>query len=506
MSQQKQAPLPRQEFQEWLENAAVPVLVLQKGKHLGSVVKVPATPEIDYLFGCETFYGERISWSDRLEFCGLYDRQHQALHLLDDPLPNFVSGLTEEECQDSTAFGKRIAQEVDRYVEAAISNERSRLSVRELTSERNINSYRYYKGTEAGREAASLVFSGEKPDVQFHSEYYTSLTEDTLLSYLKSPEDYIKTTAEQYMRDNQEEFLAQFLKKDALLAEYQMLSQDSDAPVYRMRAITDALQKSGAKTVNVTVQKDGVELTFKTSAESLKGLKSQYSTWYIAPSDRLQFRHLFGAGSDYSAEDVLNAREDFDRIRSALARDSPASDVQRAAWFYQLIRYSYASGLTSFGSQPHDMRSNFSLIEQAHRRLAKVVIENKDFEKLLHQYDRPVSFFYLDPPYHATEGYYQNIGEDGFTEADHIRLRDALMRIEGKFLLSYNDDAFVRGLYDRPGIYLMETTRINNIKQRYDNGAQFPELLIANYDLRERSRAVPSQMTLFDWNGGEAIG
>ena len=80
------------------------------------------------------------------------------------------------------------------------------------------------------------------------------------------------------------------------------------------------------------------------------------------------------------------------------------------------------------------------------------------------------------------------------------------MRIEGKFLLSYNDDAFVRGLYDRPGIYLMETTRINNIKQRYDNGAQFPELLIANYDLRERSRAVPSQMTLFDWNGGEAIG
>lgn len=305
MSQQRQAPLPRQEFQEWLENAAAPVLVLQKGKHLGSVVKVPATPEIDYLFGCETFYGERISWSDRLEFCGLYDRQHQALHLLDDPLPDFVSGLTEEECQDSTAFGKRIAQEVDRYVEAAISNDRSRLSVRELTSERNINSYRYYKGTEAGREAASLVFSGEKPDVQFHSEYYTSLTEDTLLSYLKSPEDYIKTTAEQYMRDNQEEFLAQFLKKDALLAEYQMLSQDSDAPVYRMRAITDALQKSGAKTVNVTVQKDGVELTFKTSAESLKGLKSQYSTWYIAPSDRLQFRHLFGAGSDYSAEDII---------------------------------------------------------------------------------------------------------------------------------------------------------------------------------------------------------
>ena len=201
---------------------------------------------------------------------------------------------------------------------------------------------------------------------------------------------------------------------------------------------------------------------------------------------------------------VLNAREDFDRIRTALARDSPVSDVRRAAWFYQLIRYSYASGLTSFGSQPHDMRSNFPLIEQAHRRLAKVVIESKDFQKLIRQYDRPVSFFYLDPPYHATEGYYQNIGEDGFTEADHIRLRDTLLGIEGKFLLSYNDDNFIRGLYDRPGIYLMETTRLNTIKQRYENGAQFPELLIANYDFRERSRKAPAQMTLFDQNGGKA--
>lgn len=194
----------------------------------------------------------------------------------------------------------------------------------------------------------------------------------------------------------------------------------------------------------------------------------------------------------------LNAREDFDYVKNALARNSPASDVQKAAWFYQLIRYSYASGLTSYGSQPHDIRSNFPLIEQAHRRLAKVVVENKDFEKLIGQYDRPVSFFYCDPPYFETESYYKNVGENGFTEQDHIRLRDALMKAEGKFLLSYNDCAFIRDLYDAPGIQIDAYTRINNIKQRYDNGAQFPEILIANYDMQERSRNAPAQMNLFD--------
>lgn len=194
----------------------------------------------------------------------------------------------------------------------------------------------------------------------------------------------------------------------------------------------------------------------------------------------------------------LNSREDFDYVKNCLARDSPASDVQKAAWFYQLIRYSYASGLTSFGSQPHDIWGNFPLIEQAHRRLAKVVIENKDFEKLIRQYDRPVSFFYCDPPYFETEGYYKNVGESGFTEKDHIRLRDTLMNAQGKFLLSYNDCEFIRGLYDAPGIQIDAYTRINNIKQRYDGGAQFPEILIANYDMQERGLSVPSQMNLFD--------
>ena len=200
---------------------------------------------------------------------------------------------------------------------------------------------------------------------------------------------------------------------------------------------------------------------------------------------------------------VLNSREDFERVRRALDTRRRTTDIQRASWFYQIIRYSYASALTSFGAQPHDMWANFPLIEQAHRRLAKVVIENRDCVKLIRQYDRPVSFFYCDPPYHCTEGYYQNIGEDGFTEKDHIRLRDALLSMQGKFLLSYNDDAFVRELYDAPGIQIEPVTRLNNLRQRYDPNCQFSELLISNYDMTERSRAT-TQLNLFDFHtGGE---
>lgn len=189
---------------------------------------------------------------------------------------------------------------------------------------------------------------------------------------------------------------------------------------------------------------------------------------------------------------VLDSREDFCKIKEIFKEGKEQEELERAANFYQLVRYSYASACDSFASQPHDMWANFPLIKQAHRRLRKVIIENKDFEKLIGQYDRPVSFFYCDPPYFMTEDYYDDVG---FTKKDHERLRDCLMSIQGKFLLSYNDCEFIRKLYDKPGIRIAPVTRLNNIKQRYEGGSEYPELLIANYDLNERKEKMPTQMS-----------
>lgn len=84
---------------------------------------------------------------------------------------------------------------------------------------------------------------------------------------------------------------------------------------------------------------------------------------------------------------TLNSRVDFDHIREVLRTKTVIPDIRRAAYFYQIIRESYASGLDSFGAQPHNMWRNFPLITEASKRLQSVVIENKDFEKLIQQYD-----------------------------------------------------------------------------------------------------------------------
>ena len=179
-------------------------------------------------------------------------------------------------------------------------------------------------------------------------------------------------------------------------------------------------------------------------------------------------------------------------ICDILKERAVVGDVKRAAAFYKIIRYSYGSGCTSYGCQPFDIRKTFTILWEANRRLKDTVIENKDFEALIRQYDRPNAFFYCDPPYYSTEGYYQNVG---FTTADHERLRNALTAIKGKFLVSYNDCPEIRELYKGYKMYSYE--RLNNIRQRFDGGSMFGELLIANYDLNERLNS-DQQISLYD--------
>lgn len=182
---------------------------------------------------------------------------------------------------------------------------------------------------------------------------------------------------------------------------------------------------------------------------------------------------------------------DYEEIRAILLENAQMTDVKRAAAFFKLIRYSYGSGCTSFGCQPFDVRKCFDAIWQASHRLSETVIENKDFEALIRQYDRGNAFFYCDPPYYETEGHYEVV----FRKEDHMRLRDTLKACRGKWMVSYNDCDFIRELYD--GYYITAVTRLNNLAQRYEGGCEFPEVIITNYDPKEMERSQPRQMRLF---------
>lgn len=181
-----------------------------------------------------------------------------------------------------------------------------------------------------------------------------------------------------------------------------------------------------------------------------------------------------------------------DELIELMTRRKLDYNLRRAAMFLKLLRYSYSSGGKSFACQPMNIRSLFGLIQDVSIRLNNAVIENQDFEVLIKHYDRDNAFFYCDPPYYSSEYVYQC----GFTWDDHLRLKNTLANSKGKWLVSYNDCSEIRELYD--GYSFFDFTRLHNMKQRINAGEQFPELLIGNYDMYERQRNKPLQLSLLD--------
>lgn len=150
------------------------------------------------------------------------------------------------------------------------------------------------------------------------------------------------------------------------------------------------------------------------------------------------------------------------------------TDIQRAARFYILIKESFGSDTQSFGVRPRNIANTIEYISKVSERLNMVLIENQDFRHILKTYDRDETLFYLDPPYYEAEKYYT----DRFILQDHIRLKEELSRIKGKFLLSYNDCEYIRKLYAEYNV--VEAERAHNLIQEKEK-PRCKELLIRNY-------------------------
>lgn len=212
-----------------------------------------------------------------------------------------------------------------------------------------------------------------------------------------------------------------------------------------------------------------------------------------------QFNNLYLTEELDIAQRMLS-EPDAEEIRALLSERSKDADIHRAVTFFKIIRYSYASKGTSFGCKAFDLYKTFSLIWAANRRLRNTVIENQSFERLISHYDKAGAFFYCDPPYYETEDYYQDVG---FTRGNHIKLRNALRNVKGKWLLSYNDCRHIRFLYR--GFHIEAVERLDNMAQRYNGGKVYKELLISNYDTTERKNHLPEQTTLFAFSAGISL-
>ncbi|MGP1488376.1 MAG: DNA adenine methylase [Peptoanaerobacter stomatis] len=208
--------------------------------------------------------------------------------------------------------------------------------------------------------------------------------------------------------------------------------------------------------------------------------KDRHATYEVYNDINSNLVNLFKCVK-YHAEELqkelnftINSRELFNEYISQM-NSKGLTDIQRAARFFYLVKLSYGSDTDTYGAVKKDVEKMKSYIQEIQTRLTNVVIENRSFEKIIQKYDSDTTLFYLDPPYHNTEKHYNT----GFNEESHRLLNKLLKQVKAKFVLSYNDDEFIRELYKEFNI--IEVERNNNLTSRYDKNRVFKELIIKNY-------------------------
>lgn len=176
--------------------------------------------------------------------------------------------------------------------------------------------------------------------------------------------------------------------------------------------------------------------------------------------------------------DWLQSRELFNTYRYEIENGIELSELQRAARYLYLIKCSFGSNRNSFATATKRICNIVDALPVYKERLKDVIIENRDFEKLIKTYDRPSALFYIDPPYVESEGYY-NKKYVSFNKDDHLRLNSVLKGIKGRFILSYNACDFVCKMYKDFNVRYV--SRNNLLPAKPKCRSEFKEVIITNY-------------------------
>jgi DNA adenine methylase len=143
---------------------------------------------------------------------------------------------------------------------------------------------------------------------------------------------------------------------------------------------------------------------------------------------------------------ALSSRELFKWLQ-----DTPVetlTDIQRAARFFYLQHNCFGAKVEgqNYGTATTAPPVNLLRIEEnlsaAHLRLSGAYIEKMDWLKLVTRYDRPHTFFYMDPPYLETAGY----GND-FPVEEYVKMAEALRGLQGRAIVSLNDHPEIRRIF-----------------------------------------------------------
>jgi len=301
------AKLSEEQLKNWLESDEY--MLSSKGRYSEEqLFKVPLTDDFTFIYYKRISQDESFGLNKDLKNVGLYYKQDGCIYNPD----YYIKSMCEEmpifkSKSQRSDFAEQLTAAVKAYVEKVIDNNVNNLSKRELSDEWKLENVAYFIEHTAKDQARGLFLSDtEVSDIEYECRCkFNNMTDNEYIRFITDKDALIVLKADEYIRDNQEDILAQFYQNTALRKELQKIYDNPEHDLYRIKAIKSAVERSGAKTVNVTVNKDDKDFTFKYDADRLCiDPKGYYYRWGMKSSDERKFENIFGCSANIYPRDI----------------------------------------------------------------------------------------------------------------------------------------------------------------------------------------------------------
>lgn len=294
------------ELYDWFQNDILKPAVIKDGDTVYTFIRVPYDDDFDFIYYQDNYNGQRLT-PTKLDYGGIYNKLNGLLYDVQYPLSGNLDEI--DSGKSSIDLMVDFEKDVRARVEELVDENIDSLKANPFVDEYNPQRLEAFKKNYAPSIAREMFLKGELcEDLRYRCEFSTDRKSTTLMMrYLNYPTETVEEAAARYWLTRKDDILLELRKNEIIRDAYREIEANPNNPLYKQRAIIDAVSKSGAKTVNVSIEKNGESYSFKYSAERFCRISNyQYSEWDMAAKDRPGFEELFGKYADFRPEDIAS--------------------------------------------------------------------------------------------------------------------------------------------------------------------------------------------------------
>lgn len=263
------------------------------------ILKVPYNDKIDILYCMDKYNGDFFDLSSSFKYAGIYDKDEQKLFDVDYSIRYHILkwDYNNKNYIDDSQLYSMINQDINSKIYDLLQNSKEEIFNNENIEIEELNDEDVKKEFMEGETSTTLK--------DYFREFSTSNPRD-ILDYLTNKDVFIEEKSREYIIDNRENILYWMATSETKRKILKEIEGNENHPYHKIKNIIDVIKDSPCKTVNLTINKDGIEQTFVYDAKSLLNYHGSYLSTYniIKLSDREKFEENYGRSADIYYSDI----------------------------------------------------------------------------------------------------------------------------------------------------------------------------------------------------------